>query len=94
LAAIFALSERYGRLANRWGCGWIDSAQWLSDMDPVRCLDCGATRWALTPTSLEHLLAEPCEMCGGEVVLERRRPGTRMKLPFVERRGTHQREHV
>jgi len=57
-------------------------------MDAVRCLECGATRWALTSVTLAHLLAEPCEECGGETVVERRRPGSRHRLPFVERRDT------
>jgi hypothetical protein len=55
-------------------------------MEAVRCLECGATRWTLSGASLEHLLGEPCEICGGEVAAERRRPGTRTALPFVERR--------
>lgn len=55
-------------------------------MDAVRCLECGATRWALTRASLEHMLREPCEMCGGETAVERRRPGTGAAKPFVERR--------
>ena len=55
-------------------------------MDAVRCLECGATRWALFGESFEHLLADPCEVCGGETVAERRRPGTGAAKPFVERR--------
>jgi translation initiation factor 2 beta subunit (eIF-2beta)/eIF-5 len=55
-------------------------------MDAVRCLECGATRWALFGQSFEHLLGEPCEVCGGETVVERRRPGTGAAKPFVERR--------
>jgi hypothetical protein len=55
-------------------------------MEAVRCLECGATRWTLSGASLEHLLGEPCEICGGEVTVERRRPGTRVKVPFGERR--------
>jgi hypothetical protein len=55
-------------------------------MDAVRCLECGATRWALFGESFEHLLGEPCEVCGGETVAERRRPGTGAAKPFVERR--------
>jgi len=55
-------------------------------MQAVRCLDCGATRWTLSGASLEHLLDEPCEMCGGEVAVERRRPGTRATRLVVERR--------
>jgi hypothetical protein len=55
-------------------------------MDAVRCLECGATRWALLGQSFEHMLNEPCEVCGGETVVERRRPGTGAAKPFVERR--------
>ena len=55
-------------------------------MDAVRCLKCGATRWSLFSGSLERLLAEPCQACGGETVVERRRPGARRRPPLVERR--------
>jgi len=61
-------------------------------MDAVRCLECGATRWALLGSSLEHLLDEPCEVCGGETVIERRRPGTGAAKPFVERRDLERRD--
>jgi hypothetical protein len=37
-------------------------------------------------TTLEHLLDEPCEVCGGKTVVERRRPGTGAARPFMERR--------
>jgi hypothetical protein len=59
-------------------------------MDAVRCLECGATRWALFGETFEHLLREPCEVCGGETVVERRRPGTGAAKPFVERRDVEQ----
>ena len=55
-------------------------------MDAVRCLECGETRYALFGRTLEHMLEEPCQVCGGETVVERRRPGTSMRTPFVERR--------
>jgi hypothetical protein len=55
-------------------------------VDAVRCLECGATRWTMFGTSLAHLLGEPCEVCGGETVVERRRPGTGAARPFMERR--------
>ena len=32
--------------------------------------------------SFEHLLDEPCEVCGGETVVERRRPGTGARKAF------------
>ena len=52
-------------------------------LDDVRC-------------QLEHLLGEPCEVCGGETVVERRRPGTGARKVFFERRDLeeHVREHV
>jgi hypothetical protein len=58
--------------------------KWL--VDAVRCLECGATRWTMFGASLENLLDEPCEVCGGETVVERRRPGTGAARPFMERR--------
>ena len=39
---------------------------------------------------MEHMLREPCEMCGGETAVERRRPGTGAVKPFVERRDLEQ----
>ncbi|HWM09212.1 MAG TPA: hypothetical protein VNO82_07700 [Solirubrobacteraceae bacterium] len=59
-------------------------------MDAVRCVECGATRWALFGESFEHLLDEPCEVCGGTTVVERRRPGTGAAKPFVERRNAEE----
>jgi hypothetical protein len=59
-------------------------------MDAVRCLECGATRWALFGQTFEHLLSEPCEVCGGETVVERRRPGAGAAKPFIERRDLEQ----
>jgi hypothetical protein len=32
------------------------------------------------------MLDEPCQVCGGETVVERRRPGTSERTPLVERR--------
>jgi translation initiation factor 2 beta subunit (eIF-2beta)/eIF-5 len=55
-------------------------------MDAVRCLECGATRWALARESFERLLSEPCQVCGGKTVAERRHPGTGAARPLVERR--------
>jgi len=42
-------------------------------MEAVRCTQCGETRWSLIPGSLTHALEAPCELCGGETVIERRR---------------------
>jgi hypothetical protein len=55
-------------------------------MDAVRCVRCGETRWSLFSGTFQQLLSEPCQVCGGETVVERRRPGTASRTPFVERR--------
>ena len=55
-------------------------------MYAVRCLTCGETRWSLFSGSIEHLLADPCPACGGETVVERRRPGNFPRKLAVERR--------
>jgi hypothetical protein len=55
-------------------------------MEAVRCTECGETRWSLFPGSLAHALEAPCELCGGETVIERRRPGFGPERLDVERR--------
>jgi hypothetical protein len=55
-------------------------------MDAVRCLRCGETRWSFRSGTLQRLLAEPCESCTGDVVRERRRPGTQHTALLRERR--------
>jgi len=55
-------------------------------MEAVRCAQCGETRWSLFPGSLAHALEAPCELCGGETVIERRRPGAGPDQLDVERR--------
>jgi len=55
-------------------------------MEAVRCTHCGETRWSLFPGSLAHALEAPCELCGGETVIERRRPGAGPLKLEVERR--------
>ena len=55
-------------------------------MEAVRCTQCGETRWSLFPGSLAHALESPCELCGGETVIERRRPGAGPAALDVERR--------
>jgi hypothetical protein len=55
-------------------------------MEAVRCTECGETRWSLLPGSLTHALEAPCELCGGETVIERRRPGAGPDTLDVERR--------
>jgi hypothetical protein len=55
-------------------------------MEAVRCTQCGETRWSLFPGSFAHSLEEPCDMCGGEMRIERRRPGAGPDHLTVERR--------
>lgn len=55
-------------------------------MEAVRCTECGETRWSLFSGSLERALDAPCEICGGETVVERRRPGAGPSELRVERR--------
>ena len=73
-------------------------------MEAVRCKECGETRWSLFPSFRVRAFEAPCELCGGETVVERRRPGAhRGPLP-VERRwaapadpvgsGGHSRVHA
>ena len=38
----------------------------------VRCTECGDARWSLFSTANP---AKPCELCGGEMEVERRVPG-------------------
>ena len=63
-------------------------------VDAVRCLECGATRWTMFGASVEQLLDEPCEVCGGETVVERRRPGTGARKAFLERRDLEEHERA
>ena len=44
--------------------------------------------------SVEQLLDEPCEVCGGETVVERRRPGTGARKVFLERRDLEEHERA
>ena len=55
-------------------------------MEAVRCTECGETRWSLFPGSLEHALEARCVICGGETLVERRRPGAGPPPLGVERR--------
>jgi len=55
-------------------------------MEAVRCTHCGETRWSLLPGTLTRALDAPCELCGGETVVERRRPGAGPETLDVERR--------
>ncbi len=55
-------------------------------MEAVRCTECGETRWSMLPGSLASALESPCELCGAETVVERRRPGQGPVHLDVERR--------
>jgi hypothetical protein len=55
-------------------------------MEAVRCTQCGETRWSLLSGSLRHALEAPCALCGGKMVIERRRPGAGPETLDVERR--------
>jgi hypothetical protein len=55
-------------------------------MDAVRCLHCGETRWTLFRALPGRRSDALCAACGGEVVVERRRPGSAPRMPFPERR--------
>lgn len=39
----------------------------------LRCTTCGETRWALLTIPMER--SRECCVCGGEMLVERRRPG-------------------
>jgi len=54
-------------------------------LQSVRCTGCDSTRWALF-SSLETALTRPCDLCGGEQVPERRRPGAGPRSLPLERR--------
>ena len=55
-------------------------------MEAVRCRQCGETRWSLLAGGAAQLLAAPCELCGGQTEIERRRPGAGPHTLAVERR--------
>ena len=42
-------------------------------MQAVRCKECGETRWSLFSSFRARAFEAPCELCGGETVVERRR---------------------
>jgi hypothetical protein len=56
-------------------------------MQAVRCPRCGETRWSLRAELLAKALELPCEMCGGPLVIERRRPGAGPSALPYERRS-------
>jgi ribosomal protein S27E len=50
----------------------------------VRCIHCGETRWSLFSSAVPP---SSCDLCGGEMVIERRRPGKGPRRLPVERRA-------
>ena len=50
----------------------------------VRCTECGDARWCLFSTANP---ASPCELCGGEMQVERRTPGAGPRHLLRERRS-------
>jgi len=42
-------------------------------LQAVSCTECGDVRWSLFSTADP---AQPCELCGGQMTLERRMPGS------------------
>ena len=53
-------------------------------LQAVRCTECGDARWSLFSSAD---LAQPCELCGGDVELERRVPGSGPRTLLRERRS-------
>jgi hypothetical protein len=58
----------------------------VMSMDAVRCIRCGETRWSLFPSTFAQAVEQPCELCGGPTVPERRRPGSGRGVLAAERR--------
>ena len=52
-------------------------------LQAVRCTECGDARWSLF-SSVD--VAKPCELCGGEMKVERRSPGSGPRTLLRERR--------
>ena len=53
-------------------------------LQAVRCTECGDARWSLFSSADP---AKPCELCGGEMKLERRMPGSGPRRLLRERRA-------
>jgi hypothetical protein len=53
-------------------------------LQAVRCTECGDARWSLFSTANP---AKPCELCGGEMRVERRVPGAGPRKLSRERRS-------
>ena len=56
-------------------------------MDALRCRDCGDTRWSLS--GFTRHTGRRCELCGGEMVPERRAPNHGPSTLRTERRDVH-----
>ncbi len=52
-------------------------------LQAVRCTECGDARWSLFSSAD---VAKPCELCGGEMKVERRSPGSGPPTLLRERR--------
>ena len=50
----------------------------------VRCTECGDARWCLFTTADPE---KPCDLCGGEMKVERRSPGSGPRQLLFERRS-------
>ena len=50
----------------------------------VRCTECGDARWCLFSTADPE---RPCQLCGGEMMVERRSPGAGPRKLLRERRS-------
>ena len=50
----------------------------------VRCTECGDARWCLFSTADPE---KPCDLCGGEMKVERRSPGSGPRQLLFERRN-------
>ena len=53
-------------------------------LQAVRCTECGDARWSLFSTANPD---NPCELCGGEMRVERRMPGSGPRILLRERRN-------
>jgi hypothetical protein len=52
----------------------------------VRCDSCGATRWSILRVKPGGSAPGECDICGGALKVERRRPGRRFAKAERERR--------
>ena len=50
----------------------------------LRCTSCGDARWCLFSTADPE---QPCDLCGGEMQVERRSPGAGPRKLLLERRS-------